>query len=78
MPSVLKELRDRAGWTQQELADKTGLYQESIARIESGRVQMSVDTALKIAPVLEEAIEEPVDPLVLMGKKISQKLQPMG
>ena len=33
----IRELREKKGWTQQELADKAGLYQATISNLESGR-----------------------------------------
>ena len=34
--NIIHQRRIELGWTQKELADKVGLHQESIARIENG------------------------------------------
>lgn len=58
MPSVvyigqkLKDLRFRAGLTQQELADKAGTTQTTVARIERDVVQPEVTTIRKLAQAL--------------------------
>jgi len=41
--------RVELGWTQKELADKVGLHQESIARIENGGTVPRLDTVFKLA-----------------------------
>jgi transcriptional regulator with XRE-family HTH domain len=41
--------RIELGWTQRELADKVGLHQESIARIENGGTVPRLDTVYKLA-----------------------------
>jgi transcriptional regulator with XRE-family HTH domain len=38
----IREERDKNGWTQQELSDKTELTRSSIANIESGRQKIQV------------------------------------
>lgn len=47
--NVIHQRRIELGWTQQELADKVGLHQESIARIENGGSVPRLDTVLKLA-----------------------------
>jgi transcriptional regulator with XRE-family HTH domain len=44
--------RVELGWTQQELAEKVGLHQESIARIENGGTVPRLDTVFKLALAL--------------------------
>lgn len=51
--SRLKELREQAGMTQERLAELSGVYQETIARIEKGRRRMGIEVAVKVAPVLK-------------------------
>lgn len=41
---LLRTARRRAGLSQRDLADRVGVAQPAIARIESGRVQPRVDT----------------------------------
>ncbi|AZK48845.1 XRE family transcriptional regulator [Paenibacillus lentus] len=47
--NAIHRRRIELGWTQQELADKVGLHQESIARIENGGSVPRLDTVLKLA-----------------------------
>jgi transcriptional regulator with XRE-family HTH domain len=48
----LKDARFRAGLTQQELADKAGTTQTTVARIERDAVQPEVTTIRKLAATL--------------------------
>jgi transcriptional regulator with XRE-family HTH domain len=48
----LKDLRFRAGLTQQELADKAGTTQTTVARIERDAVEPEVTTIRKLAQAL--------------------------
>jgi transcriptional regulator with XRE-family HTH domain len=48
----LKDLRWRAGLTQQELADKAGTTQTTVARIERDAVEPEVTTVRKLAEAL--------------------------
>jgi transcriptional regulator with XRE-family HTH domain len=48
----LKDLRFRAGLTQQELADRAGVTQTTVARIERDAVQPEVTTIRKLARAL--------------------------
>ena len=41
--------RQRLGLTQQEVADRTGLKQEAIARLESGKRMPRFDTLLRVS-----------------------------
>ncbi|WP_248929220.1 helix-turn-helix transcriptional regulator [Paenibacillus hamazuiensis] len=47
--NAIHQRRIQLGWTQKELADKVGLHQESIARIESGGTIPRMDTVFKLA-----------------------------
>ncbi len=51
----LKDLRFRAGLTQQELADRAGVTQTTVARIERDAVQPEVTTIRKLAQALGKA-----------------------
>jgi transcriptional regulator with XRE-family HTH domain len=48
----LKDLRFRAGLTQQELADEAGTTQTTVARIERAAVEPEVTTIRKLAKAL--------------------------
>ena len=47
----IKEFRDERGWTQQELAEKTGVSRQSINSIERNRYVPSLPLALTFARV---------------------------
>ena len=51
------QARQRAGFSQQALADKLGLGRQTIARVEAGRQVPSVDVALAIAAAVGESVE---------------------
>lgn len=53
----IKELRESAGLTQQELADKAGLQRSNVARIEGGKYNVGLDILAAIAAVLQSNIE---------------------
>ena len=48
----VKERREELGMSQKELAEKAGISQSFLCYIEQGRSKPSIDTALKIAEVL--------------------------
>ncbi|GIP13769.1 MAG: helix-turn-helix transcriptional regulator [Paenibacillus macerans] len=50
--NAIHQRRIELGWTQKELADKVGLHQESIARIENGGSIPRLDTVFKLAMAL--------------------------
>lgn len=47
--NAIHQRRVELGWTQMELADKVGLHQESIARIENAGTVPRLDTVIKLA-----------------------------
>lgn len=49
----IKEKREQLGISQKELAEKVGISQSFLCDIEQGRSKPSIDTALKIAEVLD-------------------------
>ncbi len=49
----VRELRKRAGYTQEELADAVGVSRQTIISIERGRYVPSLALALKIARYFE-------------------------
>lgn len=60
----LKELRKEKGWSQQKLAEKTGLSFNAITKIEQGLAKSpTLKTLLKLADVFEIGLDE------LVGRK---------
>lgn len=56
LASTLIEARNRAGLTQQELAQKMGTTQPVVARLESGRVRPSLRTLERLAAATESRL----------------------
>jgi transcriptional regulator with XRE-family HTH domain len=60
-------LRRKSGWTQEELADRSGLHTTEISRLESGRRNPTLKTMKRLAGALEVprwhimALEERLD-----------------
>jgi transcriptional regulator with XRE-family HTH domain len=54
----LKRARFKAGLTQQELADKAGTTQTTVARIETDTVEPEIRTIRKLAAALDIRIPE--------------------
>jgi transcriptional regulator with XRE-family HTH domain len=50
--NAIYQRRVELGWTQSELAEKVGLHQESIARIENGGTVPRLDTVYKLGSAL--------------------------
>jgi len=50
---VLKEIRDKRGMTQGQLAKKVGVHLVTISRIETGARQPSMDLLHRLAKVLK-------------------------
>ena len=48
----IKQIREEQSMSQKELADKIGVSQQFLCDIEHGRRKPSIDTAIKIAEVL--------------------------
>lgn len=58
----IKKLREKRGWTQQQLADESGLSLVTIGRIEAGmRKNPDLDTRKKLAKALGVEITELLD-----------------
>ena len=51
----LRECRERAFLTQAELAEKTGIAETTISRLESGKQAARISTARKLAEALSVA-----------------------
>lgn len=60
----IRSLRDKKGWTQEELAKKAGLTQSHVSRIEQSKHSPSHKTLVKIAKALGVAVGtlDPVEP----------------
>ena len=54
----IKELRARAGFTQEELAQEVGVRRETIVFLEQGKYNPSLILAWKVARALDSTIEE--------------------
>lgn len=48
----IRDIRVRIGYTQKDLAEKLGVIQQYISKIENGHENLSIDTAKRIANVL--------------------------
>lgn len=57
-PNSVRSQRTAKGWSQQDLADRTGLSRAGISAIESGRLAPSVNAAIAISRVLEASVEK--------------------
>ncbi|WP_338832955.1 hypothetical protein MHLNE_17640 [Moorella humiferrea] len=58
MRTALRRARLRAGLTQAEVARRVGLTRASYTNIEGGYKDPSIHTALRIAQILNEHVEE--------------------
>jgi len=76
MPSILPDLseirikRKKLGITQKELAEKAGVSQALIAKIESGQVDPRYSTLKKIMNALEEIERERVKATIIMTPNV--------
>jgi len=52
----IRKTRMQAGYTQKELAEKLGVIQQYVSKIESGRENVTIDTLKKIADVLDRRL----------------------
>lgn len=57
-PNFVRSKRLAASWSQQELADRTGLSRAGVGAIEAGRLAPSVHAALALARALDSTVEE--------------------
>jgi len=48
----IRNIREKLGYTQKDMAEKLGVIQQYISKIENGRENLSMDTARRIADVL--------------------------
>ncbi len=58
MKNCLEKLRSQKGWTQQELADRTGVSRQTIISLEKGRYNPSIVLAFRLARQFGTSIEE--------------------
>lgn len=58
MKNRLEELRNRNGWTQQELADRVQVSRQTIISLERGRYNPSIILAFRLARLFGVAIED--------------------
>jgi hypothetical protein len=61
LPSVVRALRIRKGLTQSELAQRGGVVDATISRIERGRLHPSTAVIRRLAAALEVSVESLVD-----------------
>ena len=58
----IREAREDRGWTQQDLAERTGIRRPNVARLERGSGLPNLATLLKVATGLEIALDQLVSP----------------
>lgn len=58
----IRSSREAAGWTQQDLAERTGIRRPNIARLERGAGLPNLSTLIKVAAGLETALVELIAP----------------
>jgi transcriptional regulator with XRE-family HTH domain len=63
--------RRRKGWTQRQLADRSGVSHISIARIERGQIPfVSVDVISRLADALDVSLDQ------ITGRVVDEELEP--
>jgi transcriptional regulator with XRE-family HTH domain len=67
----IKEQREKAGMTQEELSEAVGLSQNFLSQLENGRRKPSIDTVDSIASVLKQPLHSFF--LFSSGKKTPKK-----
>ena len=65
---IIKQLRDRRGWTQEQLAECCGLNVRTIQRVESGN-KASLETLQSLASVFEVDISTLTEEITVIDKK---------
>jgi putative transcriptional regulator len=58
MKNRIKEIRQKCGLTQEELAEKAGVRRETIVFLEQGKYNPSLNLAHQIAKILEISIDK--------------------
>jgi transcriptional regulator with XRE-family HTH domain len=64
---IIKKLRDRNGWTQEQLAECCGLNVRTIQRVESGK-KASLETLQSLASVFEVDISKLTEEITVIDK----------
>ncbi len=54
----LARLRKQRGWTQKQIAERTGLIQELVSNYETDKLRLNADMILRFAEVLEVSTDE--------------------
>ena len=72
MPGVLRRYRDKAGFSQQELADSIGVSKGFISALEGGRSVPNLDRLVQIADALQ------VDPGELINAMVADADEELG
>jgi transcriptional regulator with XRE-family HTH domain len=69
----LARLRKERGWTQKQIAERTGLIQELVSNYETDKLRLNADMILRFAEVLDISADE-----LLRGSKnlVQAKKQP--
>jgi transcriptional regulator with XRE-family HTH domain len=69
----LARLRKERGWTQKQIAERTGLIQELVSNYETDKLRLNADMILRFAEVFDVSADE-----LLRGSKstIAAKKQP--
>jgi putative transcriptional regulator len=57
MDSRVRELRERFGWSQGELADRLAVSRQTVNAIEKGKYDPSLPLAFRLARLFDEPIE---------------------
>ena len=57
-PENIRRLREKYGFTQKELAEKVGIRQQNIAKMEIGKIKPDIFTAIELARTFETSVEE--------------------
>jgi transcriptional regulator with XRE-family HTH domain len=65
---IVKKLRDRRGWTQEQLAECCGLNVRTIQRVESGN-KASLETLQSLASVFEVDVSTLTEEITVIDKK---------
>ncbi len=77
MRRTLKEVREKRGWTQRDLASRLGLTQTHISGIESGKIVPRYDTLLELVRILDrDLLMVPRALVPVVQSLIRDQLQP--
>lgn len=68
---IVKKLRDKNDWSQEQLAEYSGLNVRTIQRVESGQ-KASIETLKSLASVFEVEISKLTEEITVIDKKAEQ------